>query len=125
MTTDLKLLLIGPLVFVELVDNHLNVTTLVVTTNPEKLGDYCVAAQQRAPSLMLPDQRWGGDVEPLEDGEIEGMSLPAEIGLATSTEMSKHMIFFKNEALLAICEAKMSDDEIREALRSNGLPEVI
>jgi len=125
MTTELPLLLIGPLVVVELVDNFLNVTKLVVTTNPEKLEEYCRTEQEKSPSLMLPDQRWSGDIEPLEDGEIEEMPLPADIGLSTSADISKRLILFREEALLAICESKMSDEEIKKVLRKNGLPEVV
>jgi hypothetical protein len=122
---ELQIVLVGPLVFIELEDKLRSTTTLVIASNPESLEAYCDAKEKEYPSLMPTQDRWNGATMELEDGQIQMKSLPPEIRLSCSTDTAKYLVRFRDWAILAICLSTMSQAEIREVLRSNGLPEVV
>jgi hypothetical protein len=61
----------------------------------------------------------------LSDGDIQIKSLPAEVGISSSAEIFKYLVYFRDWAILIVCTSDKSRAEIEQALRENNLPEVV
>ncbi len=121
----LEILLLGPLVFIDLEDRLRNKTTLVISSNPDSLELYCGEKEEEFPSLMPVQDRWHGDIMAVDEGQIQMKSLSPEVGMSSSAEFVRYIVFFKDWAILAVCLSTKSKEEIRKVLEYNGLPEVL